>query len=522
MSGKIFELVQTEQPNRNSFDLTHDYKSTLNLGDLMPCCVIECLPGDSFNLGSQALVRFSPLVAPTMQKFDSRIEYFFVPNRLLWKNWMKFITSDPGDLPNIPAFPTVTYGSTFFSKLMDRLGLPRPIAANTEKVSALPMAAFQMIYDWYYRDQNLQPTDVNSYTLIDGDNSANLAALGANRVRCWEHDMFTSCLPFAQKGNPVTIGTTSYDDVSVYANLSLGTDTFINNTGAFTSQPSGTTGFPVSMDIDTYTGPSPLAGGLYADTSELDALSITINDLREAEALQKWLELNARGGTRPDEVIKTHFGVDPGDARIQKPEYIVGVKQPVYVSEVLNTAGLEISGSGSPQGTMAGHGIATIDDENYGSYFCREHGFIIGIMSVLPKTSYTQGLEKFWLKTTDATQYYWPSFAHIGEQPLLNKEVYAFQGANGNNTFGYLPAYQDYRYKTSITTGDFRTTLAFWTAARQFSSAPALNGQFVSADAVSKDIFAVNDPNLDSLYVHVINKVFATRPVPVYGTPSLT
>ena len=526
MGNKIFDVVQVERPNRNAFDLTHDHKTTTDMGRLTPVCIMECLPGDKKTIGAQALVRFSPLVAPPMQRFDARIEYFFVPSRIVWPNWPNFIASDPGDLGAIPAFPTLSINQANYTKLMNHMGIPQPInGVNQEVVNAIPFAAYQLIVDEYYRDQNLVPPNNLGKKCIDGDNTANLPEMCEIKYRSWEHDYFTSCLPFAQKGEPVTIGTTSYQDVLVKTENVVSGDTYLAQD--FTSQPSNTAGIQAAITGGSTSITLPLSSSLWAATSELDALSVTINDLREAEALQKWLEINARAGTRPNEVIAGHFGVKSSDARLQRPEYIVGVKQPVQISEVLNTSGFQFDENGdpigAPQGNMAGHAYAAIDDENYGSYFCEEHGYIIGIMSIMPKTSYQQGLQKFWLKTTDPTQYFWPSFAHIGEQPVLKKELFAFQGATGNDTFGYLPAYQDYRFVSNMVTGQFQDTLSYWTCGRIFdqNALPQLNAEFVTASNVRKDIFAVTDPTLDSLYVHVLNKVYSSRLIPEYGTPTL-
>lgn len=522
MSNKVFDVVQLETPNRNAFDLTHDIKTSFNMGDLIPVSCMEVIPGDNYTIGAEALIRFAPLVAPVMHRFDSRIEYFFVPNRLVWKNWVNYISNAPGTV-GLPAFPTIRANQTTYTKLMDYFGIPTPnLPIIGEDVNAIPFAAFQLIYDQYYRDQNLVPSVVDSFTLQDGDNTARVADICANKYRAWEHDYFTSCLPFAQKGNPVTIGTVQFPDVPVKANA----DNMAS--GAVTALLDGSllpgaapTQFRADVELPTPLMPSD---DLFADTSSLQSLSITINEFRDAVALQKWLEINARAGTRINEIIQGHFNIRPDDQRIQRPEYIVGVKSPVQISEVLSTSGpidSTVAPEGVPQGNMAGHGIGVINDQNFGSYFAKEHGFIIGIMSIMPKTSYQQGLEKFWLKTDDVTQYFWPTMANVGEQPVLNKEIYAFQGATGRDTFGYLPAHQDYRFISNRISGNFRNDLSYWTCARIFASAPALNADFITASDVRKDIFAVTDPNADSLYVQVLNKVFCSRLIPQYGTPGL-
>jgi hypothetical protein len=251
---------------------------------------------------------------------------------------------------------------------------------------------------------------------------------------------------------------------------------------------------------------------MFAETDGLELQPTTINDLRRAFRLQEWLEKNARGGTRYIENILTHFGVKSSDKRLQRPEYITGVKSPVVISEIVNTTGQT---EGLPQGNLAGHGVS-VSSGRSGSYFCEEHGYIIGIMSVMPKTAYQQGIPKTFLKN-DTLDYFWPSFAHIGEQPVTNNEIYAYT-ASAEDTFGYVPRYAEYKYMPSRVAGDFRTTLDYWHLGRKFATQPSLNSAFVNCDA-TKRIFAVDDPEGDSLYCHVLNKIKAVRPMPKFGTP---
>ena len=333
------------------------------------------------------------------------------------------------------------------------------------------------------------------------------------RKRAWEHDYFTASLPFAQKGDAVDIplGNISVPYTKIQGRNTAGVTGDVESTGAAT------------YDIDNL--PAPIAGnGLYMPSVDTDVEPTTINDLRRAFRLQEWLEKNARGGTRYVESILTHFGVKSSDARLQRPEYITGTKTPVVISEVLNTTGSFEAGDPSsptsnPQGTMAGHGISVTSGKG-GSYFCEEHGYIIGIMSIMPKTAYQQGIPRTYLKL-DTLDYFWPTFANIGEQEVQNQELYAYTGT-GTNTFGYVPRYSEYKYMPSRVAGEFRTTLDYWHLGRIFDSQPALNQTFVEcAPANTKRIFAVTDENTDSLYCHVLNKVKAIRPMPKYGTPMI-
>jgi hypothetical protein len=510
MGKNLFNSIKLERPKKNVFDLTHDVKLSADMGNLTPILTLECVPGDKFEIGCESLIRFSPLIAPVMHRMDVSMHYFFVPNRILWDNWEKFITdaNSGAVMPYIasrqfedrfkPANPTSALTA-------DYLGVPPPpdFSTNTE-INALPFAAYQCIYNEYYRDQNLI-APVN-YKLIDGDNTTStprVRELTDLRKRAWEHDYFTASLPFAQKGAAVDIPLGE-----------ISGDALVKTSGTTTTL----TGSPNSITVPNATSTPPYAPNqLFAETDGLELQPTTINDLRRAFRLQEWLEKNARGGTRYIESILTHFGVKSSDKRLQRPEYITGVKSPVIISEIVNTTGqVNQPGqdAGLPQGNMAGHGMS-VSSGRSGSYYCEEHGYIIGIMSVMPKTAYQQGIPKTFLKN-DTLDYYWPSFAHIGEQPVTNNELYAYT-ATGQDTFGYVPRYSEYKFMPSRVAGDFRTNLDYWHLGRIFNSQPSLSASFVECEP-TKRVFAVTGQD-QSLYCHVLNKIKAIRPMPKFGTP---
>jgi hypothetical protein len=500
MARNLFNSIKLSKPKKNVFDLTHDVKLSANMGNLTPILTLECVPGDKFDLSCESLIRFAPLVAPVMHRMDVTMHYFFVPNRILWDNWEKFIT-DANSEHVAPYVQTYSTWPAAQKRFMDYMGVPPNNVSNSVavNVNALPFAAYQCIYNEYYRDQNLiEPVN---YKLQDGDQGGSSAArsLLTMRKRAWEHDYFTASLPFAQKGAAVDIPIGLVEgDLPVYLNSSNGTT--LN-------------GSPASVNVGAQGGRTDVpADSLYADTSNATIEPTTINDLRRAFRLQEWLEKNARGGTRYIENILTHFGVKSSDARLQRPEYITGVKSPVVISEVLQTGQSDTT----PQGNMAGHGIS-VTSGRAGSYFCEEHGYIIGIMSVMPKTAYQQGIPKTFLKN-DSLDYFWPSFANIGEQPVVKSELYAYS-SNQNDTFGYVPRYAEYKYMPSRVAGEFRTSkLDFWHLGRIFDTDPNLNQTFVECNPTTR-VFAVEDVEGDHLYCHVLNKIRAIRPMPKYGTP---
>lgn len=502
--------VKMSAPGYNKFDLSHDVKLSCRMGQLVPIMALDVVPGDRFNIGCESMVRFAPMLAPIMHRVDITMHYFFVPNRILWENWKNYITNTPV-AGNLPAHPHVEITEGNWNALADYMGIPNPLESGAdipELVNALPFAAYQRVWFEYYRDQNIQdPTVVDPPMLADGLN--NYLSWDDLRYRCWEHDYFTSCLPFAQKGQPVTIPLDfEGQDIPVNRNVAGG------GTSDWNVNPSGVAEVFNVVSAD----PSIPQEHLYANLDPVTATS-TINDLRTAYRLQEWLEKAARGGSRYIENTLAFFGVHSSDKRLQRPEYITGIKSPVMISEVLNTTGTV----DAPQGNMAGHGIGVVNGK-YGSYYAEEHGWIIGVMSVMPKTAYQNGIPKKFLRINTPFEYYWPQFAHLGEQAVSMKEIFAF-AADNDQTFGYLPAYSEYKYESNRVAGDFRDTLDFWHMGRKFTGQPLLNDDFISANPFSMAqagdrVFAVQDPAVDYLWCHVYNKISALRKMPVFGTPT--
>lgn len=526
--GNIFTDVKMKRPNHNTFDLSHNRKFTAAAGVLTPCFLAEAVPNDYFEIHTSQLVRVAPMVFPVMHQISIYVHFFFVPNRILWKGWEKFINGgyEGEDAPVFPFLDMVNITEINPGSLADYLGLPSPLnPANPMPVSAMPFAAYQKIHYEYYRDQNLDNVEPmwepDGAGLADGDNSADIASLTKTERRKWQHDYFTSALPWTQRGPEATIPLGTQADIDYVF------------TGDADILRDATTGMPMVLggpsDLDSDASPAgalriassnPInidnSNQLVADLSTATAASI--NDLRRAFRLQEWLELNARAGARYNETIRAHFGIDPGDARLQRPQFLGGSSTPIVISEVLQTSSTDAT---TPQGNMSGHGVS-IGGKNLVKYRCREHGYVMGIMSIMPKSAYQQGIPKHFQKF-DKFDYFWKSFANIGEQAILNKEIYFDDDPVADEeVFGYTPRYAEYKFINDSVHGQFRTTLDDWHMGRIFSTRPTLNGDFVAMNPqeISR-VFAVTQGVNQQFWVDMYHQVRAKRPMPFFGTPTL-
>lgn len=537
----IFSKIQKRKVGTNVFNLSHDRKMSLKMGNLYPIFLAETVPGDKFSISTSQMLRFAPMIAPVMHRVKVYTHYFFVPNRILWPNWEDFITGgrDGNDTSVFPQMPLAPGGN---GGLPDYLGIPDTTGQTASTVvSAIPFAVYYRIWFDYYRDQNVDST-VDILPLVDGDNVAKRTALVQLRPRAWRHDYFTSALPWTQRGPEATIPLG--EDAPIVGDAEQNVEWNANATPAYVAKvnnnpiaangllfdpsvlsPSGVnrsslTGDGTQMMLNNASQLSTRPGdNWYADLSTATAASI--NDLRRAFKLQEWLELNARGGSRYTEAILSHFGVRSSDGRLQRPEFLGGGQSDVVISEVLqmstSNAAAEGEATTTPQGNMAGHGIS-VGSNGGVNYYCEEHGYIMGIMSVMPITAYQQGVPKHFRKF-DKFDYFWPSFAHLGEQPIYNWELYNdADDVDNDEVFGYLPRYSEYKFLSSTVHGDMRDTLDFWTMGRIFENRPALNTAFVYSDPTDR-IFAVQDGS-DYLYAHVMHRVKARRKMPYFGTPN--
>lgn len=518
---KQFDIVKVTKPKSNVFDLSHERKMSCNMGELIPILLEEVVPGDSFRVNSEILLRMAPMVAPVMHRCNVYTHFFFVPNRLIWDEWEDFITGGrEGTLtPNLPKIQInpVTKDRFVKGNLSDYFGIPPTDGKSCIagfNVSQLPFRAYQLIYNEYYRDQNLTaPIDIPTGSTDLDTGSSTLNNLAAMRRRAWEKDYFTSCLPWAQRGEPVQIPITMNPNYSELSLLKDDSGYPTGNGGALSD--AGASG---NAHMTSYNDGNNTPLRVENLTDPQTDFNLTVADFRRVLKIQEWLEKSARTGSRYIEQILAHFGVKSSDARLQRPEYLGGGKNPVIISEVLNTTGTATAA----QGEMAGHGISVGTSNRFTRSF-EEHGFIIGIMSVLPKTAYQDGIERIWTKE-DKFEYFWPEFAHIGEQEVKNKEIYldynTVDPAIHDGDFGYQMRYAEYKYRNSSVHGDFRDNLDHWHLGRKFTSGPALNTSFVEASP-SHRIFAVETESIDKLYVQIYNDVRAMRPMPYFSTPRI-
>lgn len=536
--------------SRSRFDRSSSYKTTFNVGQLIPFYVDEVLPGDTFSVDTSKVVRMQTLLTPIMDNLYLDTYYFFVPNRIVWSHWRELM----GENTQSAWIPTVEYsvpqlkapdGGWNIGTIADYFGIPTGV--SNLSVSALPFRAYALICNEWFRDENLTdplniPVDDVSVTGVNtGNYITDVVKGGKPFVAAKYHDYFTSCLPSPQKGPDVSISAVLPDPYPVYSSID----------GTVPSPPSGfypnayshLNGSPSSVNKPLYVGgntnqanpkiltsDSPVSGSFQSVeimSNNLFAVPgsslpvATINQLRLAFQIQKLYERDARGGTRYIEILKSHFGVTSPDARLQRPEYLGGNRIPININQVIQNSA---SGDGTPQGTTTAYSLTTDTHSDFTRSFV-EHGFVIGLMVARYDHTYQQGLERFWSRK-DRFDYYWPVFANIGEQAVLNQEIYAQGTAKDTEVFGYQEAWADYRYRPSRVTAEMRSAYAqsldVWHLADDYAQLPSLSDAWIREDSTNVDrVLAVQSNVSAQLFADIYIRCNATRPMPLYSIPGL-
>lgn len=531
-----FKNVEAAHPKRHAFDLSYSKRFTTQIGKLVPIMCDEVIPGDTFKIGNEVLVRFEPLIAPIMQNIDVTTHYFFVPYRILDDGFEDFITGgvdgdSAGKLASEQAIPLwkPTDDDLQLYSLWDYLGFPiYDVATNTHNSLYpidYPRRAYNHIYNEYYRDQTLIPE-----VPLDNINILH---------RSWVKDYFTSALPFQQRGTAPALPITGSGFTEFFG---IFTDTQNYNTtnalalgGAYNLDPNSTL-VPFKPIWDSTNAETKQNQANEFNKNMRHALNqnqinlqttptFDVNDLRLAFQIQLWMERNARAGARYIEHLKAQFGVAPKDERLQRPEYIGGTKAPVVISEVLQTS----ESQGSPQGNMAGHGISA-NGSFAGTYTAYEFGLIMGIMSIMPKPQYQDGINRQWLRQT-RYDFPYPIFANLSEQAIMSAELYyRNDGALDEEIFGYQGRFDELRIKHDMICGDFRQSpngvnprdISFWTYSRKFGNRPSLNQDFIECrQSQMNQIFADITDDENPFIVSVANLIKAIRPIPELSNPGL-
>lgn len=561
--GHRFSDAPAMYMRRTKFDRSHVYKTTFNSGKLIPVFVDEVLPGDTTRMSVNYFARLATPIKPIMDNIYLDWFFFFVPNRLVWNHWQNFCfeQEDPDDSTDY-VIPAITANdnrdNTYVGSLWDYFGLPVNTSNTITGVSALPFRAVYLIWNEWFRDENLQ----KSVKIQKGDNNEILDSSRVADQPSWlfqsgtgifpgypcpprgkRHDYFTSALPWTQKGPGVSIGlagTATLVDPSPVAgffvqqsNNSLGAAALSESGGVHNVYTGNGTltyqgGYSTSIaghsingsglaTVTAQPGSSWLSKSAYAD---LDSSSIfTINSLRTAFQMQKFYERLARGGSRYTEVLRSFFGVVSPDARLQRPEFLGSFTKMVMVNPIAQTSATDTT---SPQGNLSAYGVTASKFHGFTKSFV-EHGYIIGFVCARADLTYQQGVNKMWLRST-VYDFYWPTFAHLGEQAIELREIYA-QGTEADTTvFGYQERYAEYRYKPSQITGKFRSSvtggnLDVWHLSQFFSNAPTLNEEFITENPPIKRIIAVHDE--PEFLLDVGFRYTTVRPMPMFGTPGL-
>lgn len=539
---------------RSVFDRSSGHKTTFNTGDLIPIYLDEVLPGDTFSMDMGMACRMATPIFPVMDNLSLDIQFYFVPNRLVWDHWAEFLGEnnttawEQQTQYTIPQIEAPENGWTE-GTIADYMGIPTKVDGIS--VNAMPFRAYCKVWNDWWRDENLkQPAMINmdetTETGSNGNNYITDAQLGGMPLKAakW-HDYFTSALPEPQKGDAVMLGlgagfmggdfpvigngnvlsyTDGTKDYGMYAFPSTGsTASSVYYTTELVNKPVGTSGSAQagSPGQQKGLGISTENSGLIARIPAQENTSglITINELRQAFAIQRMFEKDARGGTRLTEILKVHFGVTSPDARLQRAEYLGGTRVPINIDQVLQTSSTDNT---SPQGNTAAYSLTNFAGNMFTHSFV-EHGWIIGVAVARTNHTYQQGIERMWSRKT-RFDYYWPTFANLGEQAILNKEIYAQGTEDDEKAFGYQEAWAEYRYKTDRVSGLFRSnangTLDSWHFADNYEELPLLSSTWIDETDVNVDR-TIAVPSEPQFIADFYFRNMASRPMPLYSVPGL-